>query len=197
MTCIVGLIDKKTGITYMGGDSLGSNGYSGNINKNRKVFHSKDTSNAVMGYTSTFRMGQVLQFSKGLFDELTVSKNGIDDEYLVNTFIPKLQTLFNNSGIEKNTSGIKSGGSFLLGYKECLYEIQSDYSVLESSNDYNSCGSGEAFAFGSLYTTEKMDLTPIERIHMALQSASKFAVGVSAPFYIINTDNDEVIELLD
>lgn len=33
MTCIVGFTNREAGITYIGGDSLGSNGYSGVLKK--------------------------------------------------------------------------------------------------------------------------------------------------------------------
>lgn len=36
MTCIIGLTDKEAGITYMGGDSLGSNGYTEMVRKDGK-----------------------------------------------------------------------------------------------------------------------------------------------------------------
>jgi hypothetical protein len=56
------------------------------------------------------------------------------------------------------------------------------------------CGNGEAFALGSLMTTENTNLSPYKRIRLALQAASKFVIGVEPPFYIINTKDDEVIE---
>lgn len=195
MTCIVGLIDN--GITYLGGDSCGSNGYNGDTYRQPKVFHCKDTNNAVIGYTSSFRMGQLLMYAKDLFDELSISKDEINHEYLVTRFIPNVQKVFSNGGFEENKNGIKSSGEFLLGYKHKLYNIQDDYSVLESMNNYDACGCGQDYALGSLKTTEGLKLSPVERIHEALQSASKFSVGVSAPFYIINTVNDKVVEFKD
>ena len=41
MTCIVGLVHE--GVTYIGGDSLGSNGYSKTVRKDKKVFKLKYT----------------------------------------------------------------------------------------------------------------------------------------------------------
>lgn len=192
MTCIVGLIDKEKGITYLGGDSLGSNGYSGVLRKDKKVFKLKDTKNVAIGYTSSFRMGQLLNYATGLIDKR--DEPNIDHEYIVTNFIPNIIKLFENGGYSRNNSGEKEGGTFLLAYKDKLWNIESDYQVGESFDNYDSCGSGSYFALGSLATTEDMDLSPVERIHLALQSASKYSVGVQPPFYIINTDNDEVIE---
>lgn len=193
MTCIVGLVHD--GVTYIGGDSLGSNGYTKTVRKDKKVFKLKDTNNAIAGYTSSFRMGQLLMYGTGFIDKR--DEPNIDHEYLVTKFIPKVISTFENGGYGKNNSGDKCGGAFLIGYKDKLYSIESDYQVGESFDNYMAVGSGEDFARGSLATTEGLGLTPEERIHSALMAASKFSVGVSAPFYIVNTANDEVIEFKD
>lgn len=85
-------------------------------------------------------------------------------------------------------------GDLIFGYRNRLFIIQSDYSVLESSDGYMSIGSGYLFALGSLFSTKNLIDNPKTRIHLALQSAAKFDMGVQAPFYIINTVNDDVIE---
>lgn len=190
MTCIVGLIED--GITYIGGDSLGSNGYTKTVRKDKKVFHLKDTSKAVIGYTSSFRMGQLLMYATGLIDKR--DEPNIDHEYLVTKFIPNISSLFDRGGYERTSSGEKSSGTFLLGYQDKLYRIDSDYQVGESFNNYDSVGCGEYHALGSLFSTEGSNMTPQERIHLALRAASKFSVGVQAPYYIVNTSDNQVVE---
>lgn len=193
MTCIVGLVDN--GITYIGGDSLGSNTYTKTVRRDRKVFKLKDTSNAILGYTSSFRMGQLLMYASGLIDKR--DEPNVDHEYLVTKFIPNITKLFEEGGYIRNKSGEKYGGTFLMGYKDKLYKIFDDFQVSESFDSYSACGCGEEFALGSLYTTEISKMTPQERIRIALQVASKFSTGVQAPFYIINTNDDKVIEFKD
>jgi ATP-dependent protease HslVU (ClpYQ) peptidase subunit len=193
MTCIVGLIEN--GVTYIGGDSCGSNGYSKVTRVDKKVFKLKDTPNAILGYTSSFRMGQLLMYATGLIDKR--DEPNIDHEYLVTKFIPNVTKLFSDGGYLKTDSGEKEGGCFLLSYKDKLYKIESDFQVGISIDNYDACGCGEDYALGSLNTTENSNLSPVERIHLALQAASKFSVGVSAPFYIINTQNDDVVEFKD
>jgi len=190
LTCIVGLIYE--GITYIGGDSLGSNSYTKTVRNDKKVFKLKDTPNAILGYTSSFRMGQLLMYATGLIDKR--DEPNINHEYLVTKFVPNVINLFENGGYNRNHSGEKSGGVFLLGYKDKLYKIESDYQVGEGVLNFDSCGSGQEFALGSLHSTMNTELTPQERIHKALQAASEFSVGVQAPFYIINTSNDEVVK---
>lgn len=193
MTCIVGLVHE--GVTYIGADSLGSNTYVKTIREDKKVFKLKDTSNAVLGYTSSYRMGQLLMYKKGLIDSR--DEPDIDHEYLVTKFIPNIITLFEDSGFGKSESGEKSGGTFLLGYKDKLYKIHDDYQVEEPFYNFEACGSGEEVALGSLHTTKNYDLSPEDRILQALRSASEFSVGVQAPFYIMNTANSDVSEYGD
>lgn len=190
MTCIVGLIEN--GITYIGADSLGSNGYSKTVRNDKKLFKLQDTPNAILGFTSSFRMGQLLMYANNLIDKR--DEPNIDHKYIVTKFIPNIISLFESGGYAKNNSGEKKGGIFLLGYKDKLFKIESDFQVGESMLNYDACGCGEDYALGSLATSESMDTTPIDRIHKALQAASKFSPGVAPPFYIMNTHDDEIKE---
>jgi len=190
MTCIVGLVHN--GVTYIGADSLGSNSYMKTVRKDKKVFKLKDTPNAIVGFTSSYRMGQLLMYATGLIDPR--DEPNIDHEYIVTRFIPNVIKLFEDGGFSRNHSGEKEGGVFLLGYKDKLFKIDSDYQVEEAFDNYNACGSGETYALGSLMVTENTNLNPYERIRLALQAGTKFAVGVEPPFYIINTKDDEVVE---
>lgn len=176
MTCIVGLVDN--GVVYMGADSLGSNGYTKTVRKDKKVFKLKDTDNALLGFTSSYRMGQLLMYASGLIDKR--DEPNINHEYLVTEFIPNVIGLLEHGGYSRNNSGEKNGGCFLLAYKDKLYNIQSDYQVGESSLNYDACGSGEDHALGSLHSTEGLDFTPQERIIKALKAAQEFGTGVQA-----------------
>lgn len=189
MTCIVGLVHN--GITYIGGDSLGSSNYSKAVRLDKKVFHIKDINNAIMGFTSSYRMGQLLMYGTGLIDSRDVLQNEIDHEYLVTKFIPNVIDLFEKGGYSRTRSGEKEGGTFLFGYRGNLYKIDSDFQVAEAADKYDACGSGADFALGSLFSTKNVD-DPLLRIKKALQAASTYAIGVEPPYYIINTNNREL-----
>ncbi len=194
MTCIVGLLDN--GVTYIGGDSCASGGWREQILQQKKVFKLNDTPNAILGFSGTIRDLNLLQYAENLIDKR--DEPDIDHKYIVTKFIPNVIKLFNNNLRNQTDNGISEFESyFLLGYKNKLWLIESNYAVFETTDNYQAIGSGVNYALGSLYTTENSKLTPIERIHLALQAASKFSTGVSAPFYIINTDNDDVVEFKD
>lgn len=198
MTCIVGFVDKKNDCVWMGGDSLGSNGYTKNVETNEKVFHHNLFKDVVMGSTTTFRHIDLLQYSENLFPEIDFyKKSEIDRAYMVKTFIPNLISLFQNNIYHENA--VNKGGNFLLGAKNKLFEIQCDYSVLESATGFASVGCGEDVAMGSLISTTKLkpDLEPKEHIRLALEAAEQACCGVQRPFRIINTKDPEQVILIE
>lgn len=195
MTCIIGFIDKANECVWMGADSLGSNGYTKSINTQHKVFHHDVFKNVVMGSTTTFRHIDLLKYSENLFPEVDFyKKKEIDHKYMVKTFVPNLINLFQTN--IPNESETNRGANFLLGANNQLFEIQSDYSVLVPERRFAAVGCGEAVAMGSLITTTKYfdnNLSPKDHILYALRAAADYCCGVSGPFVIINTMNDEVL----
>lgn len=174
MTCIVGLKHKNT--IYMGGDSAGVGGLSLIIRADEKVFN---VGQFLIGYTSSFRMGQLLRYKLNVPKQ---SANKTDMEYLVTDFIDSIRALFKDNGFGCKDG--QSGGTFLLGYKNNLYQIQNDYQVIKSLFDFDAVGCGDDIALGSMYSTQNKK--PKERIRMALEASSKFNAGVHAPFLILD-----------
>ena len=58
MTCIVAIAEKN--VVYVGADSLGSNGNKIITRKDTKIFIRKPF---IFGFTSSYRMGQLLRYS--------------------------------------------------------------------------------------------------------------------------------------
>ena len=88
MTAIVGFTDKKNNVTWIGSDSLGSNGFSKAVQANPKCFHNDTLKNVIMGSTSTFRHIDLLKYSETLFPEIDKYKIkdgevNIDHRYMV------------------------------------------------------------------------------------------------------------------
>ena len=178
MTCIVGLVCNDN--VFMGGDSQGSGGGGKVALKNRKVFKNGAF---LIGYTSSYRMGQLLQHS---FSP-PAQKEGQDVfAYMTTDFINAVRDCMKSGGYSTNDKGEESGGDFLVGYKGRLFEIQDDYAVLESEHTFNSVGCGFAYAFGSLYSTDNLD--PRERILKALGASEQFSMGVGKPYYVETLD---------
>lgn len=194
MTCIVGIFDKENDCTWIGGDSLGSNGYSKTLGAQAKVFRHDIFKNILMGSTTTFRHIDLLKYSEGLFDEIDLyKKTELDHKYMVTKFIPNLKKIFKEGFSSEKIEDI--GANFILCASNKLFEIQSDYSVLEPLSGFCSVGCGEQFAMGSLSTTKNMDLPAKERLILALEAAEQFSCGVQRPFTILNSKNEETITI--
>lgn len=193
MTCIVGFIDRENDCVWMGADSLGSNGYTKSIHNQPKLFRYSVFKNVLMGSTTTFRHIDLLKYSETLFPEIDwYKKTDIDHKYMVTKFIPNLINLF-DTGI-KHTDVKDHGASFIIGIKNKLYEIQTDYSVVVPEIGFCSVGSGEDVAMGSLFTTQSMDIPAVDRIKLALEAAESRCCGVQRPFLIMNTkDENEIV----
>lgn len=177
MTCIVGLVDK--GKVYIGGDSAAvGGGYSFVVRNDRKVFRNGDF---VMGFTSSFRMGQLLAFN---FNPPKPRQGADVFAYMVTDFVDAARATMKAGGftrVKDQTS--EEGGTFLVGYKGRLFSIQDDFQVGETCHGFDACGCGDQIALGSLFSTANLR-DPEKRVMQALASAQAFSAGVRAPFFI-------------
>lgn len=178
MTCIVAL--KDNGNIYIGGDSAGVAGLSISIRNDEKVFQNGPF---VFGFTSSFRMGQILRY-KFYPPEQTPSQS--DMKYMVTDFIDSVRQCFAANGFGDKDATV--GGNFLVGYKGNLYNIQDDFQVGLPNVDFDAAGCGTDLALGSLYSTQGSNLSPEQRITVALEAASKFSAGVAPPFIILKQE---------
>jgi ATP-dependent protease HslVU (ClpYQ) peptidase subunit len=179
MTCIVGLIEE--GKVYMGGDSAGVGNLRLAVRKDLKVFKLNEF---IIGYTSSFRMGQLLRFKfiPPLFREDEKDLY----EYMCTDFIDGVRRTFKTGGYAKKANEIESGGTFLVGIKGRLFEIEDDYQVAERITPYVAIGCGMDLALGCLYGLKNIPaLSPYIKVETALLAAQEFSAGVRAPFTII------------
>jgi ATP-dependent protease HslVU (ClpYQ) peptidase subunit len=178
MTCIAGLVHK--GHVWMGGDSAGvsSETYSLTVRADRKVFANGPF---LIGFTSSFRMGQLLAHSF-----VPPKHHGEDDlmRFMVVDFVNALRDCLKHGGYAEKKDEVETCGTFLVGYSGRLFQIESDYQVGESIHGFDACGCGDSLALGSLFATQSLP-DPKKRLHMALSAAETFSAGVRAPFHVI------------
>lgn len=175
MTCIVGIVSD--GKVMIGGDRAGVGGYDLTVRQDRKVFKNGAF---VMGFTTSFRMGQVLAYA---FTPPVRHPNTDVMKFMVTDFIDAVRAAFKTAGYATKKEEAEAGGSFLVGYAGRLFHIHDDYQVGESTHGFDACGCGESYALGSLITTRftgKDD--PKERLITALNAAEAFSAGVRGPF---------------
>lgn len=178
MTCIVGIVqDKKV---YVGGDSAAV--WSGSLGivarHDRKVFRNGDF---VMGFTSSFRMGQILAFN---FNPPKPRAGTDIFAYMVTDFIDAARSQLKAGGYARVKDGhAEEGGTFLVGYQGKLFQIADDFQVQESIHGFDACGCGDHIALGSLFSTKHIK-DPKKRLNEALLAAETFSAGVRSPFFI-------------
>lgn len=179
MTCIVSLVEDN--VIHMAGDSAG-------VDTNRLLSFRRDdpkvflNGNFIFGFTSSFRMGNLLQYKL----ECPKQPHGMDDmKFMVCLFVESVRKCFKENGF----GSAENGGTFIVGYNGKLYTIYGDYQVACHNENYCSVGCGSEFALGSMYTTDKLDLDPKERLTISLNAASHFSAGVAAPYTFLSLEN--------
>ena len=186
MTCVVGIVED--GKIYMGADSLESNANcEAMVRKDSKVFINEEF---IIGFTSSFRMGQILRF-KFKPPSIEGERYGLDIfKYMCVDFVDSLRKCFSESGFLRVQNSEESGGTFLVGTHGRLFLIEGDFQVSESINNFNVCGAGENLALGALYALDKIKYeTPPEKIRIALEAAERFNGSVRRPFKIEVLEN--------
>lgn len=180
MTCIVAVKGKEK--IVIGGDSAGVSGLDLIVRKDKKVFTNGPFT---MGFTSSFRMGQVLMDM-----EVPVRDESHTDDYkyMRTTFIDTVMGAFERKGILKKENEVKECGEFIVVYRGNIYKIYTDFQVQMLTVPFDACGCGESYALGALaemnrsgYPSEQ----PKDACKRALETAEKFSGGVRSPFNFI------------
>ncbi|WPA89675.1 peptidase HslV family [Moorella phage MTATph1] len=171
----------------MGADSAGvGNYYNLSIRADRKVFKNGPF---LMGFTSSFRMGQLLQYSFVPPDHPFNSDGAPMDthKYMATVFIDAVRDCLKNGGFAAKYNEKEEGGTFLVGYRGRLFYVLDDYQVGEPVDNFFAVGCGASFALGSLYST--LNEPPEQRIYKALEAAEHFSAGVRRPFVILRSSD--------
>lgn len=173
MTCIVAL--RSGGKVFMGCDSAGVGGLSLQIRVDPKIYR---VGPVLIGFTSSFRMGQLLGYSLKVPDH---DPRMALEKYMATDFVNAVRTCLKEGGFARKKEEEESGGIFLVAIEGRLFEIESDYQVGERVEPFAACGCGVDLALGSLFTTDE-SIEPKRRLELALLAAEAFSAGVRKPF---------------
>lgn len=185
MTCIVGCLSRD-GQVHLGGDSAGVGGMNLHIRSDRKVFKRGPY---VIGFTTSFRMGQALAYLGHLPDPA-----GDDPmRFMVTDFVEAVRKILKEAGFAKIENNQEEGGNFIVGWRGCLFEIYGDFQVSESAAPFVSTGCGYPFAIGAMDampSTRRVN-NPKQFLEDALVVAQRWSAGVRAPFHFVSTEDDK------
>ncbi len=177
MTCITGI--ARGGTVWIGGDSCGSDEIISVERLDGKVFVIGEF---VMGFTTSFRMGNLLQYK---FRPPKQRAEETDHEFMATRIIDEIRKVLDDGGFARKKDGEEKGGKFLVGYRGVLYVVDSDYQVGIPSCGYKAIGSGRGVALGALHATPD-SMHPSERITKALEAATYWTPYVREPFKILS-----------
>lgn len=184
MTAIAAMADGT--VTWIGADSAGVSGYDLTIRADEKVF---TTGPYVLGFTSSFRMGQLLRYR---LEPPAPPEDGMDlMRFMVTDFTDAIRECLKTGGWAKKENEREEGGVFVVGVNGRLFEVWSDYQVCARADSYAAAGSGENYILGALHATEGLGLEPEKRLLTALEAAERFSTGVAGPFRIVRSPEPE------
>lgn len=176
MTCIVGYIDKEK--IYMGCDSAGTSWCTQReLAKPKVMIKNSDNINFIIGVCGSIRLLNIIEY-RFVIPEFRYEKSNIDT-YINTTFIDSLKQCLLANGNCQSTDSVQSmpDGSFLVGINGRLFEIQSNFAVVENNEKNSVVGSGREYAYGSLHTTKNIKSMSVEsRVTKAIESAITYDI---------------------
>jgi len=183
VTCIVGIATKHG--TLIAADSLASNWYTQTRRTDKKVFNLSD--HVAVGFTSSYRMGQILRFHVSTPSLKDSDGAWIDPyEWAVKWFIPVARQQLKDHGFSTVKDGAEVGGKFVLGVRDRLFLVESDFQVGESTDGYIAAGSGEECALGVLFHTKDLP-DARSRAEAAIKAAEYHSRGIGGPIETVET----------
>jgi ATP-dependent protease HslVU (ClpYQ) peptidase subunit len=184
VTCIAGI--EHDGKVWIGGDSAGSNGHSLTIRADEKVWSDRGFA---FGFTSSFRMGQLLRYKLTLAlerHEVPTDDAAAEIKFMSTAFIDGVRTILKEGGYAKVVNGVESGGTFLVGWRGKLYQVEDDFQVGRASQGFDAVGSGGDCAVGALYALRDAKQTPEAKLLTALGAAEALTPYVRGPFKVVS-----------
>ena len=184
MTCIVA-VRGKDGSVIMGGDSMGADGWDRMTIAEPKVFRLGDYA---IGYTSSFRMGQLLGFS---MEAPAPPKKRADlARFMRREFTDAVRSTLKAGGWIKITDAKEDAGSFLVAVRGRVFNFGDELYSVESAEPFDSVGCGRAYALGALRALHDVpvSMNARQRCEAALKVAVRSSTGVSAPFHFVSTE---------
>lgn len=180
VTCIVAVRDKR-GVVLAGDSCGGDHDWARSVYRDRKVFRSGPYA---LGYTDSFRMGQLLEFKLEL---PTPPKREADlRRFMVTEFAEHVRMAEKAGGYSRVENNTEGGGKFIVVVRARIFLFDRDFAVLEPAEPFFAVGCGEKFALGALRALPR-SMPAKKRCTIALQVAERSSAGVSPPFHYVQS----------
>ena len=184
---------KEGGKIYIGADSQVTRGGSRVTQQNPnnyKIWKVDGGKNCLMAHVGNIRDANVVRLMDNVVDDVDEYLGRVDFKFVVKYVVPQIIKRLK----EAHYLRIKDDyldyldSSFLFAYKDKLYHINSDASVLEV-DDFCAVGSGASEAVGSLLSTQGEN--SVSRIIKAIKASATTDIYVDYPIIISDTESTE------
>lgn len=181
MTLVMAIV--QDGMSYIASDSLGSDGFTKSINKNRKIFL-KDT--MLIGGSGSFKQLQLIEHSF-ISPDRTIDESTY--EYMYKAFVPELTNFLKINNVITHTRGVDSNDSseFVFVLDGTIFVMQSDLSLLEPVENFACIGSGQYHALAVLKALKDGGLSVDKMLKKALDITVELVVSVGGKLHTIKT----------
>lgn len=175
MTLIIAYVDSKK--SYIASDTLGSNGFSSAIYKNKKIFRKDDM---LIGGSGSYKQLQLLE--KNFVAPARPADTMTSDEYMYGPFINTLIDFLkaHNQLRESECQLSNEFGDFIFVYDRNIYRLQSDLSFMEPIVNFETTGSGGNYAHAILTTLDqqKKTMPTKQKLEFAITATSDYIMSV-------------------
>ena len=183
---------KEDNVVYIGCDSQVTKGGTRttlNNKNNYKIWKVENADHCLMGHVGYVRDANIVRLMDDLVRDYDVFNDSIDYRYVVKRVTPYIISELKEYGFIKDDKTFDSmDSSFLFAYKDRLFVIGSDASVIEV-DDCVAIGSGSEQAIGSLLSTTNEK--PESRIIKAIKASAASDIYVDYPIILSNTKDTE------
>lgn len=184
---------KEGNKIYMGADSQVTKGGSRttlNNPNNYKIWQVEGCEHCLMGQVGNLRDANIIRLLSGLVDDYDEYCDRVNYRFVVKYLVPEIVKNLKEVNYIRSKDNYMEfmDSSFLFAYKDRLYSIGSDCSVIEV-DDYVAIGSGANEAIGSLLSTDGED--PKKRIVKAIKASAASDIYVDYPIILVDTETSE------
>ena len=184
---------KEGGKIYLGADSQVTKGGTRTTLKNPnnyKIWKVDGCEGCIMGHVGNLRDANVIRLMCNVIDDYDEYRKRVDYRFIVKYIVPEIVKSLREANYLKSGEGYVDfiDSAFLFAYRDSLYMINSDLSVIEV-DDYVAIGSGANEAIGSLLSTEGQ--SPRKRIVKASKSSAASDIYVDYPIILTDTSKCE------
>lgn len=146
------------------------------------------------GYCGSYRFGQMLLYA---FRPPKHPKNIDTDDYMFCTWLEALREYMAEYGIVRTTDGVEhtDGADCIIVYRDQIYILQEDFSLLRSEEPYAAVGAGAAYAVGAMNALSLDSLGKVEMggafiVDTAVRVAINHCPGCGLPIHLMKHDPD-------